>query len=150
MTLTFLWPSSFFHLFFFFLRYVLDIFTQLHLLYTMYTMYSGCGQINCVAIIWPCISLGHWTLSFFLILPHVFPVSLSWYLGFFWYLQYLLFSSGMSPGQAEYKFLDKVKWLDMYGVDLHSVLVCTCSNMKVQYDVSKFLLDIIIHTTNIL
>lgn len=53
--------------FFFFLRYVLDIFTQLHLLYTMYTMYSGCGQINCVAIIWPCISLGHWTLSFF---PH--------------------------------------------------------------------------------
>lgn len=61
-----------------------------------------------------------------------------------------VFSSGMSPGQAEYKFLDKVKWLDMYGVDLHSVLVCTCSNIKVHYDVSKFFLDMIIHTTNIL
>ncbi|XP_062602946.1 uncharacterized protein LOC134264700 isoform X1 [Saccostrea cucullata] len=30
--------------------------------------------------------------------------------------------SGLSASQAEYKFLDKVKWLDMYGVDLHSVL----------------------------
>lgn len=57
----------------------------------LYTMYSGSGQINCVAIIWPCIFLGHWTYLFFLLLPHVFPVSLSWYL--FWYLpvQYLCF-----------------------------------------------------------
>lgn len=31
--------------------------------------------------------------------------------------------SGVSPAQAELSYLDKVKWLDMYGVDLHPVLV---------------------------
>ncbi|XP_021351714.1 protein 4.1 homolog isoform X3 [Mizuhopecten yessoensis] len=30
--------------------------------------------------------------------------------------------SGLRPYQAEAKFLDKVKWLDMYGVDLHPVM----------------------------
>ncbi|XP_060074790.1 serine/arginine repetitive matrix protein 2-like [Ylistrum balloti] len=30
--------------------------------------------------------------------------------------------SGLRPYQAEHKFLDKVKWLDMYGVDLHPVM----------------------------
>lgn len=30
---------------------------------------------------------------------------------------------GMSPSQAEFNYLDKVKWHDMYGVDLHPVLV---------------------------
>lgn len=30
---------------------------------------------------------------------------------------------GISPAQAELSYLDKVKWLDMYGVDLHPVLV---------------------------
>lgn len=29
----------------------------------------------------------------------------------------------MTPGQCELNFLDKVKWHDMYGVDLHPVLV---------------------------
>lgn len=30
---------------------------------------------------------------------------------------------GMSPSQAELNYLDKVKWHDMYGIDLHPVLV---------------------------
>lgn len=30
---------------------------------------------------------------------------------------------GMAPSQAEFNYLDKVKWHDMYGVDLHPVLV---------------------------
>lgn len=30
---------------------------------------------------------------------------------------------GVSPTAAELKYLDKVKWHDMYGVDLHPVLV---------------------------
>uniref|UniRef100_A0A182K8E7 Erythrocyte membrane protein band 4.1-like 4A n=1 Tax=Anopheles christyi TaxID=43041 RepID=A0A182K8E7_9DIPT len=29
---------------------------------------------------------------------------------------------GMTPSQAEFNYLDKVKWHDMYGVDLHPVL----------------------------
>lgn len=30
---------------------------------------------------------------------------------------------GQAPSAAEYHYLDKVKWLDMYGVDLHPVVV---------------------------
>lgn len=34
---------------------------------------------------------------------------------------------GMSPSSAELNYLDKVKWHDMYGVDLHPVLVSSSS-----------------------
>lgn len=33
---------------------------------------------------------------------------------------------GVGQAQAEFNYLDKVKWLDMYGVDLHPVLVSIC------------------------
>ncbi len=33
---------------------------------------------------------------------------------------------GVRPAEAEEGYLEKVKWLDMYGVDLHPVLVRSC------------------------
>lgn len=42
----------------------------------------------------------------------------------------LLCFSGLVPVMAEYRFLDKVKWLDMYGVDLHPVMVSLLDSLS--------------------
>ena len=39
--------------------------------------------------------------------------------------------AGLSSAQAENRYLEKVKWLDMYGVDLHPVIVSSITVLMI-------------------
>ena len=90
----------------------------------MYLLYVSLSLIQHVerekdeTIFWNC---------FFFVGLFVFSWSIDLNLFRFFLFFFFQFQRGLVPAVAEMRYLDRVKWLDLYGVDLHPVLVSSIS-----------------------